>query len=291
MAYLGLVLALGACRGGTTGPDAVGGAPGDPPGTVVATENFEDGALPTGGWAIGAQSGGQVAISADPAANYASSAGSLKGTYPVPNGGVYVWAGYSLSPYATRSVLVEFWAKMPGPKHGLKFLKVFGRGTSASYANTTFGLDYTGNDNGSMYVVSFGDGSVTTNDTANVIFLSGANPSWIGRSYGTASVATPQLAPWASANWGSDWHHFRLYVRFNSGTSAATEAPDGAFYVEIDGKVYVRATGLFNRHYSNEPIDRVELFGWSQGATGTTPPFEVWYDSVRITVNAAMPAA
>jgi hypothetical protein len=36
--------------------------------------------------------------------------------------------------------------------------------------------------------------------------------------------------------------------------SAADEVADGAYYVEIDGQVYVDATGLFNRHWSNGPM-------------------------------------
>ncbi|WP_198265651.1 hypothetical protein [sulfur-oxidizing endosymbiont of Gigantopelta aegis] len=52
---------------------------------------------------------------------------------------------------------------MPKARHGVKFLKIFsGRNannTNSGYANTTFGLDYTGGDNGGMYQVSFGDGT------------------------------------------------------------------------------------------------------------------------------------
>ena len=75
-------------------------------------------------------------------------------------------------------------------------------------------------------------------------------------------------------------------LKYNSGTSAATEVADGAYYVEIDGRIYVHATGLLNRHYTNKPIDRVELLGWAQGGS---QPFEIWYDDVKITVGSSMP--
>jgi hypothetical protein len=194
---------------------------------------------------------------------------------------VYVWASYDLSDLDTRDLWVEFRAKMPGAKQGLKFLKIFGQDQNG-YANTTFGLDYTGVDFGSMYQVSFGDGSGTSNDTANVINFNGEYPEWIGRSFGTASVLTPQNQIWASSNWGTEWHHFRIHVKFNSGTSAADEVADGEYYVEIDGTVYVDAQGLFNRHWSNGPIDRVELFGWAQNGS---QPFEIWYDDVRLSTG------
>jgi len=179
---------------------------------------------------------------------------------------------------------------MPGAKQGLKFLKIFGIRDSVGYANTTFGLDYTGADGdfGDMYQVSFGDGSVKANDTASVIFFNGDAPSWIGRSYGQAIVETPQKKRWSSDNWGVDWHHFKMHVKFNSGTTPQNEVADGAYYVEIDDKVYVKATGLFNRHYSNQSIDCVTFFDWAQNGTA---PFEVWLDDIRITTGGFLPAS
>ncbi|WP_198265652.1 hypothetical protein [sulfur-oxidizing endosymbiont of Gigantopelta aegis] len=41
----------------------------------------------------------------------------------------------------------------------------------------------------------------------------------------------------------------------------------------------MEATRLFNRHYSNSLIDRVELLGWSQSGS---EPFEIWYDNVKV---------
>ena len=253
---------------------------------VVQTSIISPASLTIPGWTFGSQTGGSLAVSTNASLNYNNEAGSLVGSYPTSpssGGSVYVWGAYDLSALKTEDVYVEFWAKMPGSKQGLKFLKIFGgSSTSGNYANTTFALDYTGGDPGAMYQVSFGDGSTVGNDTANVINFDGSYPSWIGRSYGKATVQTPQKSSFSAANWGTGWHHFRIHCKFNSGTSAATEINDGAYYVEIDGKVYVNASGLFNRNYNNLPIDRVELFGWAQNASSS---FEVWYDDVRITTG------
>ena len=254
---------------------------------AVVIETFDGPGVPAN---FGAQGGGSVSVSRDASQNYAGSAGSVRGSYPGTDG-VPVWGSYDLSALNTRDIYVEFRAKMPSPtRHGLKFLKIFGKniGDRDNYANVTFGLDYTGIDNGCMYAVSFGDGSTVGNDTANVILFDGGYPSWIGRSYGRASVSTPQNAFWSSSHWGADWHHFRFRAKFNSGTSAANEVADGAFYVEIDGRVYVDASGLFNRHYSNGDLERLELFGWSQAGS---QPFEVWYDDLKISTGGFLGAS
>ncbi len=253
---------------------------------LVTFQQFDSATLPGGGWGFGSGDGGTVTISTDTTKNYAGSAGSIRATYPARDagGGGYVWGGYDVLPLATRDVYVEFWAKMPtSPKQGLKFLKIFGqRLQPTNYANTTFGLDYTGVDFGSMYCVSFGDGTGSENDTANIILFDGTSRNLVGRSFGTASIQTPQNTLWASSNWGDTWHHFRIHVKFNSGTSAANEIADGAYYVEIDGDVYVDASNLLNRHYSNGPIESIALFGWTQT---NTAPFEIWYDDVRISTG------
>lgn len=263
--------------------------------TVLSFQDFESPALPsTGNWGFGSQGGGAVSISTDTTQNFNHSAGSIKGSYPAPVGDLYVWGGYDISALNLNDVYIDFWARMPSAKkHGLKFLKIFGQRNGSNYANTTFGLDYTGVNYGGMYAVSFGDGSSIGNDTANVINFDGTYPSWIGRSYGKATVATPQKALWSSSNWSDTWHHFKIHVKFNTGTLATNEVADGAYYVEIDGKVYVDATGLFNRNYSNGPIQKISFFDWSQGGT---VPFEIWYDDIRITTGgfysvAPMPPA
>jgi hypothetical protein len=275
--------------GGDAGSPVAAGDAGGAGAHIITFQDF-DTSLSLPGWSIGAQAGGMVGISTDITQNFMGSPGSVLGSYPAPTGGVYVWGAYDLSALALEDVYVEFWARMPAALHGLKFLKVFGGnagGDTGNYANTTFGLDYTGVDFGCMYQVSFGDGTSASNDTDNVINFDGTNPEWIGRSYGHGAVVqTPQMSLWASSNWGTSWHHFRLRAKFNSGTTATNEVADGAYYVEIDGKVYVDASGLFNRNPSNAPIDRIEIFGWSQNGTA---PFQIEYDNLTISTGGFAP--
>jgi hypothetical protein len=192
-------------------------------------------------------------------------------------------ASYNLASLQTEDIYIEFWAKMPGAKEGCKFLKIFGdRPTANNVANMTFFTNYNGGDYGSIYQIIFGDGSGLPNDGQHGIYLNGSNPQSIGRSYGKATVLTPQMSAFTSADWGTQWHHFRVHVKFNSGTTSQNEVPDGEIYLEIDGKIYVDATDLFNRNPANGPIHNVELFGWAQQ---DPQPFQVWYDDVRISTG------
>jgi hypothetical protein len=256
---------------------------------LVASLDFEDGVLPTSGrCGFGAQSGGQVTVSTDTTLNFNKSKGSLRGNYPVASGGIYVWGGCDVKDLNTEEVFVEFYAKMPEPvKQGAKFFKVFGQ-VGSGYANTTIQADFSGSayGRGSLYQISFGDGSSGSNDTANVINLDGTNPSWVGRSQSVASIYTAKKA-FTGAEWGDAWHHFRIQVKFNSGTSQATEKPDGAYFLEIDGTVYVDAKNIYNRHYSNLPIQKVSFFDWSQGGS---VPFQLWYDNIIVSTGGFMPS-
>jgi hypothetical protein len=254
--------------------------------TILAKLDFEDGLIPNvSGCSFGSQDGGSVEVSKTTADNLNKSKGSLKGSYPVASGGIYVWGGCDIATHKIYDVYIDFYAKMPKPtKQGLKFLKVFGQRTaSTGYANTTIGLDYTGVDSGmgSLYAVSFGDGTDKENDTQNVAFLDGSNPSWVGRSNATAQFQTKQ-GPWAASAWGDGWHHFRIHVKFNTGNSAATEKADGEYSVEINGKVYLDIKNIFNRHHGNLPIEKISFFDWAQGGS---VPFEIWYDDIVISTG------
>jgi hypothetical protein len=249
---------------------------------LITSVDFEDGVIPNkNGWGFGTQSGGALTVSSDTNANYMGSKGSLKASYPVATGAMYVWGGYDIAALNTRDVYIEFWAKLPTAKQGLKFLKIFGqRETGKGYANTTIALVSDPGNEGSITQVSFGDGSSLENDTQNVINLSGTYSSWIGRSYTLgAIVETPLLSGWKATNWGDSWHRFRVRVKFNSGDSEATQKPDGAYYLEIDGKIYVDAQNIYNRHYLNKPIQKISFFDWAQNGT---KPFEVMLDDIVI---------
>lgn len=60
-----------------------------------------------------------------------------------------------------------------------------------------------------------------------------------------------------------------------------TEVNDGAYLLKIDDRVYANATGLFNRHCKNLPIDRIDFFNHSQN---TSVPFDIWIDNIKVTV-------
>ena len=237
----------------------------------------------TPGWVIGAQNGGAVGVQATTGPT-GSAVDALEGDYPVPGkGGSYIWANYSVASPNTEDVYIEFWARMPAAKEGCKFVKIFGQDlTPGSYANATIATDYTGVDYGAIRQISFGDGTSVSNDTQNVINLNGTSPQWIGRSYGTAVVQTPQLSNFSSADWGTGWHHFLIHVKFNSGTTAQNEVPNGEFFLEIDGKVYVNATGLYNRNPADGPINKIDFFGWAQGDPSA---FQLDYYDIRISTG------
>lgn len=245
------------------------------------------------GWTIGAQVGGSIGVQPTSAPDAGANVDAVVGTYPdPPSAGQYMWADYSVRALSTEDVYVEFWAKMPSTyKGGCKFLKVFGQRStvagSQSDADSTISTDYTGADFGAVRQISFGDGTTVRNDSQNVINLDGTDPAWIGRSHGTAVVSTPQMTDFPSSAWGTGWHHFRVHIKFNDGTTQQNEVADGEYYLEIDGKVYVDATGLYNRNPADLPIDYIEFFGWAQK---DPHPFTVAYDAIRISTGGFLSA-
>lgn len=249
---------------------------------VICAENFEGNANEAKGFNFGSLAGGIVSFSNDTSLNYDNSKGSVRGQYPAnATGENYVWGNCKFPERNISDLYIEFKAKLPKTKHGFKFLKIFGQ-KGPGYANTTFGLDYR---SGNMAQISFGDGTFTGNDTAMVINLDGEDLNLVGRSSLTANIKTLQYQSWNSSDWGNDWHHFRFRVKFNSGTTASNEIADGAYYVEIDGKVYVDTSGIFNRNHENLPIEKVSLFGWTQYGTEA---FEAWYDDIIVSTGGFM---
>lgn len=255
--------------------------------TLLSELQFPTSSLSATGWVFGSQDGGTLSDSSMTSPTAASATVfAMNATYPAPGGGqVFAWADYSVASLNTEDLYIEFWAQMPQAKEGCKFFKIFGQGQPGSRADMTFGTDYTGADYGAIREVMFGDGSTLANDGENVVMLDGSGPSWIGRSYGIASVQTPQMATFASGNWGTSWHHFRIHVKFNSGTTSSNEVANGEIYLEIDGKVYVDATGLYDRNVANAPIDHIEFFGWAQKDPSA---FQVAFDDVRVSTGGFM---
>lgn len=243
-------------------------------GTLIFGDDFTSGS-PTGWTNYGAQNGGTLAV-VD---------GAWKGVMAAGVNDTTVYATKNISSENLSDIYIQFRAKMPASKHGIKFCKIFGQ-NSNGYANFTFGLDYTGLDNGGFLGVSYGDGTTTSNDTQCVIFFDSTRVSYVGRAPSPV-ILRPMDADFASTDWGTDWHTFKFRIKFNSGTTAVDEVADGAVYVEIDGNVYLNATGLFNRHYSNGPIDRVGIWNATQG--GVPSNFELWYDDFKISTGGFVP--
>lgn len=250
------------------------------PVTVLTNLQFTSAGTPSApGWKFGGAS--VVATTPPPVSGDAPYA--LEGLYPTtgPSGTGGPWANFSVASLNTESVYIDFWAKMPDAKEGFKFLKIFGVNTSGQgAANTTFMTDYTGAEQGAIRMVQFGDGTVISNDAQNYIGLNGTQN--VGRSYGIATVLTPQMSYFSSSDWGTGWHHFRVHIKFNSGTSTSNETPNGEVYLEVDGKVYVDATGLFNRNPQDGPIDYIGFFGWAQD---DPQAFDAWYDNIVISTG------
>jgi hypothetical protein len=274
-------------------PCAIAGSAEQPDGPVQVLTNLQFSSpapvansttLNVPGWAFGSQSGGALSVSATTPPVAGDGSYALEANYPVTSaGGQYIWADYSVSALNTEDIYVDFWAKMPDAKGGCKFLKIFGkRNDPQGIAAVTLGANYTGSVKGGIANLEYGDGTTVQNSGQQTIFLNGAHPTWIGRSYGVADVLTPDVNGWPASNWGTSWHHFRVHVKFNSGTTTSNQVADGEYYVEIDGKAYVDATGLYNRNPANGPLDYVEFGGWAQ----TDPQaFDVWYDNIIISTG------
>ncbi|HEV2268362.1 MAG TPA: hypothetical protein VGR92_02790 [Steroidobacteraceae bacterium] len=297
----GLIAGLSVASLAVSSPPGMAATPsaGDADGTpqLLTELNFATGALASSatalmnlglpGWHFSTVRGGSVGLeSAESPTLTGANVDALRGSYPVAGaGGQFILADYNVKNLRIEDVYIEFWAKMPGTKGGCKFAKVFGD-RSDGYANTTIGTNYTGGDYGAIYQIGFGDGKTLVNDGQHDIALDGTNPQSIGRSYGTAAVSTPQNSAFTSVDWGTAWHHFRIHVKFNSGTTRQNEVPNGEVYLEIDGNVYVDATGLYNRNPLNGPIHHIEFFGWAQK---DPERFQLWYDDIRISTGGFLP--
>ncbi len=247
---------------------------------LLGRANFSEGTLPPpsirAGYSFGVANGSPYIQD-----------GALRMDYPSLaqfQGGIYNSLHFDV-PNGHKELYIKFDVKMPNAKHGLKFLKVFGRnatGGTNTVANTTFALDYTGIDNGGMNFVGFGDGTTNSNDTQQILNLDGSNKSWVGRSWGNGASIISAGSNFPSSAWGTGWHTFRLKIKFNDGTTAGNEINNGEIWVNIDGVDYVKATGLFNRHHTNGDIAYLSFGDWTQAPTGGSPAFDIHYDNIYI---------
>jgi hypothetical protein len=209
--------------------------------------------------------------------------GALKFSYPAANKQPKL--NLNVPSININEIFIEFDARMPGNKFGCKFVKCHGKVIGGNnYSNTTFGLDYTGVDFGSLYQIQYGDGAITENDNNNYIGVGSGVGSLPGRSPSPV-ITADHVGRFASSQWGTDWHHFKIHIKYNSGTSSGDEVPNGEYYLEIDDVMYVHATDLFNRNPANSTIDYIEFGGLTQGATD---PFELYLDNIVASIGGFM---
>lgn len=154
---------------------------------------------------------------------------------------------------------------IPNVVWGHKMCKPVGRNNGSGTHNMTCGPNYDASH--AIERMSFGDGSSTSGDTAQQIPFDRAPAEIdIGRGWPTFQSNTPNggLSA-ANIGLGDTWHEYKAFFRFNSGESAETETPDGAFCLFIDDVLICDAAGFFNRHYSNSLFfDGITLFGTMQ---------------------------
>lgn len=163
-----------------------------------------------------------------------------------------------------QEVYIEFDARQPdATKTGMKFCKI--HNDESDTANTTYGCQgAVGAGAGDITGISFGDGTTTGNDVANLLLLDGTNPSWIGRNFGLATLAYKSPTP-SNFTWDNNWHNFKIIHKYSSGSTSGNEVNDGRIYLMIDNQLYVSATNIFNRHYTNgkRPV-RITFGDWAQ---------------------------
>lgn len=216
----------------------------------------------------------------------ANGAGSLvytdnyaKGIWPNGGGTPYTDMGILAGDY--QEIYVEFEARYPGTVHGNKFCKLFGSSAGTGYANMTAGPNYSANQ--SFDRISFGDGTTVSQDTTHQIRLDGTtDANDMGRGWATSNINTPN-GEFIATDWGTDWHTFRMYFKYNTGTTSGNEVANAAAYLDIDGVLYCDAGGFFNRNPNNSQYaSAIGLFGYLQG---NSVDIELNYDNVKLTVG------
>ena len=233
-----------------------------------------------GSWGFGAQSGASITVANDGTYNY------LRGQYPIDVGGIsgagdnYIYGGYTPAVLQQELYVTVYARQANSYRHGCKFTKFLGKNTTG-YANTTFGLDYTEIDNGSIQYIAYGDGTGTTNDTQNGMALYTPNYIGIGRA-GTLPQTIQRSGVFSSASWGTGWHKFQIHIKQNSGTSSLNEVNDGLVELYVDGVMKARAINIFNRHWSNEFIESIGFFGYGRGATQA---WEIHMRDITVSLN------
>lgn len=234
--------------------------------TILEQSDF-DGGVPNN-WFVSTEKGGTIDFSQ----------GFARGEYPITAGNAGSHVNISIPvPDGIDHIFIRVRVRYPGAMGGCKFIKVHGRDNDpVNYANATFGTEV---DTGNMIRVLYGaDGG----DASNFVNFSGTG-HLLGRADGIANVLAPQGQVFS---WDDQIHEISIECKFNDGTSEANEVPNGKFYVEIDGDVYMDATGLFNRNHQNGPIEKVTLFNAAQNDDN---PFTIDFLFAAVSIGGFAP--
>jgi hypothetical protein len=206
--------------------------------------------------------------------------GLMRMHYPVDSIGGAVYNFLNVDLAGKTHVSIKFKIRMPSSyKHGFKIWKIFGQPdpqNAANYCNSTFGALYP---TAVMESVAFGDGTGEENDQQHAFRYDGTLPDWAGRNHELPGAVVLTSGGPNFEFEDDEWHDFEYICKYNTGTTVGDEVSDGAFYVKIDGVMRLDATGVFNRHPSNLPMDSGHLGDWSQGAT---EPFVVEFTDVIV---------
>lgn len=238
--------------------------------TLLFSDSFDSGIIQPH-WNFNARSSNLI-FSTNPSDAYG---GTGRAVYTVDVGGeVGSWPtlGHRYSQRDLNCVGIRFRAKKPvSPRYGEKFWKIHGQEIVAgSYANTTFGTDYS---NGNFNGLSMGDGTGAANDTQKVLrwgnFGTKVSANWRG---GQPTVVFDRNQTFT---WDTDWHLFEMVIKFND-RNGVSETRNGYVKVKIDGQWWYYAHSFFNTHISNPPIDLSDIFG----VTYPEGPTQMWYDDV-----------
>lgn len=239
--------------------------------------------------------------------------------FDIQNGGTaQYWTNFDPNPNGTFSDgYISFWAKetnhADGTPGGVKWLKLFSAdygGTTATYANVTFGQDY---GLGRFYQVSSGEGFPVVNDTQaaynfngyvaagtwypNTIYQAGYTSGYATHQIYTAKVTHTSAAdnePGVGANWrqywdlvgtvtsysapfysGDGWHFYEYRVKHNTDNNF-----DGEFAMWLDGQQKISVTGMRNRN-------NVNAMDWNSASlvnhveNPPLSPYQIYFDDIK----------
>ncbi len=205
----------------------------------------------------------------------------IRGTYDdgTSGGNSWVQVRYTFPYRYETDIYLQFWARKT-PGGGSKFVKFYGQRSGNNQANATFTTEYI---NGDVTYIAYGDGAgvdPVQNDTANGVATYTPNFIPTGRA-GPLTRTITNGGLFSAADWGDGtvWHKIQMRLKRNYGTSASDEINDGVVELRIDDIVRAKGVNIYNRHYSNAPLDFVEFLSYAQ----QNNPFQL--DVKKITVS------